>query len=131
MKVLDPGHLYDLQTYSGNPSNHPIGFECHKPLQFMKREGEGYPGNEGHYDGTNCQEVIRCLIDRIKYLDKQIHDDRNITVISYLRRSLFLLESRAAARHKRPVCLCLKDIEYEPTCSVCGHIQCNNSCRGT
>ena len=43
MKVLDPGHVYELaqldrESYDRYPVAH---------LTFVKRVGEGYPGNEG------------------------------------------------------------------------------------
>lgn len=39
---------------------------------FVKREGEHFPGNVGHYPGTTMQEVLRVLIDRAKYVNSQI-----------------------------------------------------------
>jgi hypothetical protein len=40
MRVFDPGHKY---------------------LKFVKREGDNYPRNRGHYEGTTSQEVLRAL----------------------------------------------------------------------
>jgi hypothetical protein len=115
MKVLDPGHKYELDRLDG------FGKEI---LTFVKREGALYPGNVGHYEGTNLQEVIRALIDRIKYLDGQIHDDMNSIAVSALRNALFCLESRAAARHGRKLSF-LDPIELAAVCELCGHIGCS------
>jgi hypothetical protein len=93
MKVLDPGHEYRLSTIDD-----PYGVET-IALRFVKREGEGYPGNVGHYSGTIIQEALRACIDRLKYVNNQIPDDRNIDVAHHLRCALFLLEDRAAERH--------------------------------
>lgn len=118
METLDKGHHYLAECYDG---------EMIQPIQFMKREGPGYPMNVGHHPGTNCQELIRILIDRVDYLDCQIPHDNNAAVIKNLRNALWLLEDRAAERHGfaghdfdfRP-----DGIEDEPTCKVCGHILC-------
>lgn len=56
MKVIDPGHVYDLRSLDGEQLNR---------LVFVKREGPSYPGNVGHYPGTTMQEVLRALIDRL------------------------------------------------------------------
>ncbi len=118
MKVIDPGHEYLLDSYDGGE---PV------PLVFMKREGEGYPFNVGHHPGTNCQEVLRVLIDRVKYLQKQIPCDENHGLLTHLRGALFCLEYRAARRHGRLLHLPSEnppEIEDYPTCSGCGHIGC-------
>lgn len=128
MNILEPGHIYDLKWYDGK-SYRP--FET--LLIFMKREGQKYPGNIGSHPGTNIQEVLRALIDRVKYLDEQISDSRNGQVLLHLRAAIILLEDRAADRHGRalpwrpgPAPLM---IEYQATCRFCGHIGCGETCR--
>lgn len=120
MKEIDPGHEYLLSSYDGQQENR---------LVFMKREGEGYPFNVGHHAGTNCQEVIRALIARLKYLQSQIPCDENLGALCHLRGALTAFEWRAARRHGRvlylpsdgpPFC----EIEELPTCVTCGHVQC-------
>ena len=106
MKVLDPGHDYALERLDDSGYNR---------LTFVKREGLGYPGNVGHYGGTNIQEVLRALIDRVHYLDKQIPDPRNIRVVGRLRQALYFLEERAAGRRdpgKHPRAYALDDKKY-------------------
>ena len=116
MKILDPGHLYKLNYLDDTNT---------QELRFVKREGDGYPGNIGHYPGTNIQEVLRVLIDRTKYLDNQIPNYENQGVIQCLRRALWCLEVRAARRHKRKF-KGSKEIELQPFCSKCGHIGCGH-----
>jgi hypothetical protein len=121
VRVLDPGHFYLLH-------------ELDKPrdeqnLVFVKRNEpqEKFPGNVGRYPGTTLQEVLRACIDRLKYVNKQQPDARNFVVIQHLRMAIWLLEIRAAIKHKR-VLKCLPvEIELKPTCPSCGHIECEEA----
>ncbi len=118
MKVIDAGHHYELDVFDGQ---HPRSF-----LRFMKRIGYRYPHNEGSpYSGTNCQEVIRALLDRVKYLHMQIPHPQNGVIIAALRTALVAFEERAAERHDRDLTLSVT-IEHEPTCRRCGHIGCEH-----
>lgn len=133
MKVIDPGHYYELANLDAPPGS------CWA-LRFVKRVGDKYPGNEPpSYPGTTSQEVIRAVIDRIKYVDAQI--DRtdlvsgyghytNSSVMYHLREALRWLEVRAA--HERGDVAAQRAIEQmpvlledEPICEGCGHIMCN------
>jgi len=120
MEIFDPGHLYGLCVFD-NDTHEEIPYL----LQFMKREGAGYPGNVGHFPGTNIQEVIRACIDRIKYLNHQEPCGENQWIISHLREALVLLEQRAAFRDKRIIAIDAP-IETILTCPRCGHIQCRH-----
>lgn len=115
MKILDLGHKYEVAGFDGGAA---------QTITFMKREGDGYPFNVGHYGGTNCQELLRVLIDRVQYLDKQISCPENTAIINSLRTALLLFESRAAQRHERSMRGPLSDIEAIPPCPKCGHLQC-------
>jgi hypothetical protein len=120
MRVIDPGHQYALQHLDGD------GEEL---LTFVKREGLRYPGNIGHHAGTNIQETLRALIDRVGYLDSQIPHVANGVVIAHFRAALIALEWRAAERHGRPSTSPVPYPELLPTCSDCGHIECRGECR--
>lgn len=121
MIICDPGHVYDLFCLDAP------NLDYVHTLTFVKREGEKYPGNIGHHPGTNIQEVLRALINRVEYLDNQIHDDLNKIVIEKLREAMYALELRAAIRHNRK--LSFKDpIELVSICYKCGHIGCNGEC---
>lgn len=123
MKIIDPGHTYDLRCLDVMEPSLPV------ILRFVKREGPGYPGNIGSHDGTTTQEVLRALIDRTKYVDNQIPDDRNDLVLFHLRCAIYQLETRAAERHDRVLPLFdIRDIENQPTCDKCGHIGCDGGC---
>jgi hypothetical protein len=90
MKVLDPGHSYLLDSLDGGGP---------EELTFVKRVGEKYPGNTTAYSGTTIQEVARVCIDRLKYVDNQIPDDRNYYAMTLLREVIYSLEERAYDRH--------------------------------
>ena len=121
MKVIDPGHIYLLDRLDSSEKTN---------LVFVKRQGEKYPGNENAYPGTNMQEVIRALIDRCKYVYKQIPCEETAMVIVHLRRALLDLEMRAAKRHGRAApSTYTHGIEERPYCSECGHIGCTGECQ--
>ena len=118
MKVIDPGHKYEVDVYDGKPG-------ATQELTFMKREGPGYPMNVGHYPGTNCQEHLRVFIDRMHYLQMQEPCEHNLAIIEYARRMLWLFEDRAASRHGiDQFDYRTDDIEQYESCKTCGHIIC-------
>lgn len=123
MKVIDPGHDYYLNTLD----NKGVPIE----LTFVKRNNppERYPGNLSAYGGTTIQEVCRALIDRCKYVNNQEYSGHTEVCIKKLREVIIELEVRAARRHNRPKLLLRTDVENEPTCNTCGHIQCRGECR--
>jgi hypothetical protein len=120
MEIIDPGHKYLLESYDGDQGNF---------LVFMKRDGEGYPGNIGSHAGTNCQEVLRALIARVQYLHRQIPSEYNVCIIRDLRDALLQFELRAAYRHGRQLAHTDIAIEHMETCQACGHIACDGMCR--
>lgn len=120
MKELEKGHKYIIDSLDGAPQ---------QIITFVKRYGKKYPGNsKPSYGGTNCQELLRVLCFRLHYLNSQKHDDRNIDIIEMLIDSIWLLECRAAERHKRVMPERLESVLFGPTCKKCGHIGCNGKC---
>lgn len=115
MKIIEPGHHYELANIDGWVKNEII---------YVKREGGGYPGNVGAHPGTNLQEGWRAEIDRLKYLNKQIPCLENITATMALRFAIMALESRAAERHNRPTPKFTDEVELMPVCPHCLHIGC-------
>ncbi len=119
MKIIDNGHEYSLSSLDGGP---PIR------LVFVKREGEGYPGNVGHHPGTTMQEVLRALVERATYVNNQIPCEETTETIYLLKQAIFLLESRAAKRHGRSVDFNTEQAVHGPTCYRCGHVGCVGEC---
>lgn len=87
MKVLKQGHVYELKYLDCGNSINP-----HERLMFVNRNhGEDSPG-------TTNQEVIRVLINRVEFLDKEHHWPGNIKILKHLRMALVLHESRHLER---------------------------------
>lgn len=118
-EVLDPGHQYRLLTLDG---------DLDQTLTFVKRHDPNdltrFPGNTNSYPGTTMQSVIRCLIERIEYLDKQIPHLNNLESRDHLTEVLWLLEDRAAERHGYVFDLFPEDCYTMPMCPHCGHVIC-------
>jgi len=96
MKILEPGHIYELAQL-----DNPIG-PLH--LVFVNRE----PGST--HPGTQTQEVIRALIDRTQHCDRCLRWEGNDLIIHHLRIVLALHEARALVRKAekglyRPECV--------------------------
>jgi hypothetical protein len=121
MKVIDRGHKYELLTLDG---------ELHQELQFVQRicynDPKKFPGNRFVWPGTTLQSVIRALLERVRYLDNQHSCFENWLIIKFLRGCLWLLEFRAARRHKRMYLAGFDFAEYEPMCPKCGHTICEH-----
>lgn len=123
MKVLDPGHKYQLATLDG---------DVNVELTFVKRNNPAsyYPGNLDAYPGTTLQEVIRACLERARYVDRQseimgLSMPENQRLIHHLRQSLVELENRAARVHGRPQDITEDQAEFGPFCPQCGHAGCN------
>jgi len=116
MKVLDPGHLYQLTCLDGDHTEF---------LQFVKRVGEHYPGNVSPgYAGTICQEVLRALIDRTRYLHRQIPCVETEAIVGLLSAALVLFEIRAKRVKGKNLVASVDQIERGPICPQCGHVLC-------
>ncbi len=83
MKVIEPGHIYEL------PSIDAPGMQY---LVFINTQ----TGQE--HSGTISQEVIRVLIDRLKHKDAQVPCIENKDLIYHARMMLLTYEARAYRR---------------------------------
>ncbi len=117
VKILDPGHDYELAVLDGHEPVH---------LRFVKREGPGYPGNVDHYSGTTMQYVLRALIDRAGYVNRQIPCWQTTLARHLMMLAVWLLEHRAAKRHKRSAPGLTEAVQGD-TCSECGHVGCRTT----
>lgn len=117
MIVLDPGHQFLLDILDGYGSQR---------LTFVKRDQppEKYPGNDGHYPGTNCQEVLRVLLSRLRYLQGQDAACENGRVIDHLERALYELEARAHRKHGGLLTRTVAEVVAASPCPRCGHVFC-------
>jgi len=83
MKIIEPGHIYQLQHLDGSGAG---------ILVFVNRE----PDTE--HEGVQTQEILRALIDRTQHCDACLRWDGNDKIIHHLRMALALHESRAIER---------------------------------
>lgn len=121
MRVLDPGHSYELDVLDEISS-------IKHPLLFVKRMGENYPGNESVNPGVTIQEVLRACIDRLYYVNNQIRCPESEAAIYNLRMAIYNLEIRAKRVKKKTLNITtIKEIETITTCITCGHIMCTEN----
>src|SRR5260221_5298623 len=119
MKCTDPGHRYELDVLDGQ------NMVSKHALQFVKRMGKNYPGNESINPGVTIQEILRACIDRLYYVNNQIRCPESEAAIYNLRMAILELEVRAKRIKKKTLNLTtIKEIETIPTCVTCGHIMC-------
>lgn len=82
MKIVDRGHVYLLQD--NKKSSHSNKLIFFKDAEINKKG----------FCGTTNQEVLRCLIDRIFFLNGQQKCQQNNEIIFHLRKALILHEQR-------------------------------------
>lgn len=90
MDVLDAGHVYRLLD---RPYDKVTAIETVQEITFVKRICPTAP-HEVQWDGLICQDLIRVLIDRVKYLQAQQPCVETEKIIAYLQQSLWLFEYR-------------------------------------
>lgn len=121
MRTIDPGHCYQLLTLDGDLAQRLVFVKRHDPADPSR-----YPGNTTSHPGTTLQSVIRALLERTRYLQRQVWCIENVGVIAALRTCLWLLEWRAARRHGTLYLHTCHYAEHAPMCPVCGHTQCRH-----
>jgi hypothetical protein len=99
MKILTPGHKYELANFEQNLP------EINQRLQFIEKipVTEGSPELQTVHDGTTNEEVLRVMIDRMQSLQAKFPCRENAIVITKLEESLMWLEKRTADRKARGV----------------------------
>lgn len=80
---MDEGYKYKLNNYQESQA---------QIMLFVKCSANG----EVIQDGTTNEEVLRMIIDRLYYLNKQLPCRENSIVITKLEEALMWLEKRAA-----------------------------------
>ena len=119
MEVIDPGHVYRFSCLDV-----PLDALSNKEmLFFVKRMGKGYPGNKTAHAGTTLQEVFRGCLDRAVYLNSQQGHWTNWFLIRFIKLSIWMLEIRAALRHKRKI-PGINESVYGAVCEGCLHVGC-------
>ena len=91
MNVVDPGHKYHVFNFDQQDGDEEVQL-----IQFVKKLI--VPGRIESHCGTNCQEVLRVLIDRVQILNDEVPWEGNYEIIKKLRECLLLFELRALQR---------------------------------
>jgi hypothetical protein len=94
MKTIQEGHEYLLANTNGEQT-----------LSFLRKEATGEKDGELEIaeDGTTNEEVLKMLINRFYFLQKQNACRENSIVITKLEESLMWLEKRTVDRVARNV----------------------------
>lgn len=96
MKIITPGHVYELDNFENREApNQTIGF-IHKE---KNEQGELVTIS----DGTTNEEVLAVLIDRIQFLDSTISSEHNQKALRHLLTAAEELKLRTADREERGV----------------------------
>ena len=90
MKIIDPGHVYELKQLGDNNT---------QLLKFIKRSG-GAVQYDQEWPGLQTQEVLRALIDRTKYLDTVLECKETKEAVKHLQMALYWYEVRALRRKR-------------------------------
>lgn len=125
MRVLDPGHRFELDCLDGD--GRPV------ILQFAKRIGDHYPGNQPpSIPGTTSQEVwrvalelLRSTVSRGGYVNGQIACAETEAAGRLIEAAILLLEIRAKrVKSKTLDAASVSGVVEGETCPVCGHVSC-------
>jgi hypothetical protein len=91
MKILTPGHKYELASFEGtNP----------QVIQFIEKR---HPEMKTINDGTTNEEVLAVLIDRLRSMGEKLPCRENSIAITKCEEALMWLNKRTAERKARGV----------------------------
>lgn len=97
MKILTPGHKYELSNFEGT--------EPTQTLQFIQKSLSGKGGGDlkTDVDGTTNEEVLAVLIDRLRFLGNKLPSRENSIAVTKCEEALMWLNKRTAERKARGV----------------------------
>lgn len=100
MKILTPGHRYELENFEAKAKD-----SSGQVLQFIERTpvAEGHPELHTVRDGTTNEELLRVLIDRMHSLQAKFPCRENAIATTHFETGLLWLEKRTADRKARGV----------------------------
>lgn len=97
MKSVVDGHTYELDNFERKDTFQNLQFIHKEPVSDRSVELKTIS------DGTTNEEVLACLIDRMKFLQNKFPCRENAIVITKLEESLMWLNKRTADMVKRNV----------------------------
>ena len=84
------------------------------------------PGNVGRAEGVTIQEVLRALIDRAEYVNRQTPCAETGETIALMTAAVQRMEARAARLHGREA-PSAEECVRGSACDRCGHVGCNTN----
>lgn len=98
MKVIVPGHLYELENFENKEAPG-------QKLQFIHKEKieEGSPILTTLSDGTTNEEVLAVLLDRLNSMQAKFPCRENQVAVTHIETALLWLNHRTASRKARGV----------------------------
>ncbi len=101
MKVIRPGHRYELEYFEPQPEPMPNA----QVLQFIEKMPDA--GDPSRFvttcNGTTNEEVLAMLIDRLKTLSAKLPSRETWLAITKCEEALMWLEKRTRDRKARGV----------------------------
>ena len=95
MKVITPGHKYDLDNFENDDSQR---------IQFIQKSAFNTQGElRTVSDGTTNEEVLLMLIDRMEFLNRLIPCRETSIAITKVQEALLWLNHRTVDRRERGV----------------------------
>lgn len=97
MKILVPGHRYELEGFE-NPAKT-------QTIDFIKKSPLPPNGNESVtvFDGTTNEDLLKVLINRTEFLNSEFPCRENSIAITKMQEALMWFEWRTCDRKARGV----------------------------
>jgi hypothetical protein len=97
MKVLTPGHRYELDNFENKGAPGQI-------IQFIEKATQIDATNlRTLNDGTTNEDMLAVLIDRLRFLGAKLPSRENSVAVTKLEEALMWLEKRTRDRLSRGV----------------------------
>lgn len=88
MRIIIPGHDYEVNDTQGNPCN---------TLNFINKS------STETLEGTTNEEVLDVLIDRMNFLNNLLPCKENGIIIHHLQQARLMIDERSKDRERRGV----------------------------
>lgn len=95
MKMIEPGHIYDLENMEFP--------NTHQRISFIKKSDDGSGVLQTDHDGTTNEEVLKVLIERVSYLNHKLPCKENEIALKALREAFAVLNARTKIRRQQNV----------------------------
>ena len=97
MKILTPGHKYELDNFEKPQERQLIQFIEKVPVK------EGGAELRTVKDGTTNEEVLAMLVDRLRFIHDKVPSRQSALAITKIEEALMWLNNRTTERKSRGV----------------------------